>query len=279
MHARLHSQVLLVQTVLSCEPDEVSFLYFLHYVRASGGVGQLADGEGGAQTWRLRGGAQQLCLGLAQQVQALGGQVMLGAVVRRIEAGAGFGCGHRAGAEPGVSHTCTDTCLHENGSGRYDGTGVGNDGECATGDGSGSSGSSGDGGSSSGSGSSGGKGGNGGGGGTGQGRARPAGAGGTSQQNTEQGLTVHLAGGGKLHARHVILALPPPVWSTMAFDPQLPEAKQKLGQHMFMVSGATHSHTGCQFDGGAGQLAQPGPWGKCSGILRNIQLSNCLIMK
>ena len=199
---------------------------------------------------------------------------MLGAMVRRIEAVAGLGWGEAEDAH-GLSPS-----VHGSGSGRCESAVISRGCERCSGDGSGSSGSSGDGGGSGGSGSSSGGGGNGGSGGTGQRTGRQAGEGGSSSnQGAGACLTVHLAGGGKLHARHVILALPPPVWSTMAFDPQLPEAKQKLGQHMFMVSGATHSHTWCQFDGGAGQLAQPGPCGKCSGTLRNIQQSNCLIMK
>ena len=69
---------------MSCEPEELSFLFLLFYIQSSGGMAQLADGEGGAQTWRLRGGAQQLSEGLCRIVRSLGGTLMLGRPVRGI---------------------------------------------------------------------------------------------------------------------------------------------------------------------------------------------------
>ncbi len=49
----------------------------------------LGDGDGGAQTWRLRGGAQQLSEGLAALVRRAGGTVLLGHPVSRISSPAG----------------------------------------------------------------------------------------------------------------------------------------------------------------------------------------------
>ena len=77
-------KVLFVETVMSCEPEELSFLFLLFYIQSSGGMAQLADGEGGAQTWRLRGGAQQLSEGLCRMVKSLGGTLLLGRPVRGI---------------------------------------------------------------------------------------------------------------------------------------------------------------------------------------------------
>lgn len=44
---------LLIQTVLATDPGQVSFLYFLNYVNKCGGVMQLGDGDGGAQTFKV----------------------------------------------------------------------------------------------------------------------------------------------------------------------------------------------------------------------------------
>ena len=69
---------------MSCEPEECSFLFFLFYISTSGGMAQLADGEGGAQTWRIRGGAQQLSARLADMAVRLGAVLELGKPVRKI---------------------------------------------------------------------------------------------------------------------------------------------------------------------------------------------------
>ncbi|MBX3273696.1 MAG: flavin monoamine oxidase family protein [Sandaracinaceae bacterium] len=69
-----------VRSILACEPSEVSFLYFLFYLRAGGGVMQLARVAGGAQERRFVGGAQQLSERLAARLD-----VTLDAPVRAIE--------------------------------------------------------------------------------------------------------------------------------------------------------------------------------------------------
>ncbi|KAJ9530441.1 hypothetical protein QJQ45_000804 [Haematococcus lacustris] len=62
----------------------ISFLFLLFYIFSSGGMHQLADVDGGAQTWRIQGGSQQLSQYQAQQVTRRGGQVLLGHPVTSI---------------------------------------------------------------------------------------------------------------------------------------------------------------------------------------------------
>ncbi len=59
---------LLVQSVFSSEPAELSVLYFLAYARAGGDIEKLAKVEGGAQQDRFCGGAQQISLRMAQEL-------------------------------------------------------------------------------------------------------------------------------------------------------------------------------------------------------------------
>jgi monoamine oxidase len=65
-----------------CEPDQVSMLHAVRYVKAAGGIGRMLDVDGGAQQDRFPGGTQQIALTLAD---ALGERVRLDAIVRRIE--------------------------------------------------------------------------------------------------------------------------------------------------------------------------------------------------
>ena len=65
-----------------CEPDEVSMLHAVRYVKAAGGIGRMLDVEGGAQQDRFPGGTQQIALRMADE---LGERVRLNAIVRRIE--------------------------------------------------------------------------------------------------------------------------------------------------------------------------------------------------
>jgi monoamine oxidase len=64
------------------EPDEVSMLHAVRYVKAAGGLGPMLDVEGGAQQDRFPGGTQQIAVRMAEE---LGPPVVLNAVVRRIE--------------------------------------------------------------------------------------------------------------------------------------------------------------------------------------------------
>lgn len=65
-----------------CEPDAVSMLHAVRYVRAAGGLDRMLDVEGGAQQSRFPGGTQQIALRMAEE---LGSRVVLNAAVRRIE--------------------------------------------------------------------------------------------------------------------------------------------------------------------------------------------------
>jgi monoamine oxidase len=65
-----------------CEPDQVSMLHAVRYVKAAGGLGRMLDVEGGAQQDRFPGGTQQIALRVAAE---LGARVRLNAIVRRIE--------------------------------------------------------------------------------------------------------------------------------------------------------------------------------------------------
>lgn len=70
-----------VNAVFACEPSEISFLYFLHYLHSGGGLMKLADVKGGAQQDKFAGGMQQVSETLAQQ---LGRSVQLSMPVRAI---------------------------------------------------------------------------------------------------------------------------------------------------------------------------------------------------
>lgn len=65
-----------------CEPDQVSMLHAVRYVKAAGGLSRMLDVEGGAQQDRFPGGTQQIALRMAEE---LGPRVRLNAIVRRIE--------------------------------------------------------------------------------------------------------------------------------------------------------------------------------------------------
>ncbi|MEC9072656.1 MAG: FAD-dependent oxidoreductase, partial [Myxococcota bacterium] len=72
---------LLVGSILSAHPGEVSMLYLLHYVASAGGLEPLIQVEGGAQQDRFVDGAQSLSIRLAE---ALGERVLLQAPVSHI---------------------------------------------------------------------------------------------------------------------------------------------------------------------------------------------------
>jgi monoamine oxidase len=77
-HAKvLREMQLLVQTVLATEPARLSFLYFLYYIKCCGGIQQLGDVPGGAQTFKISGGAQQISLCLSKYITEKGAQLYL----------------------------------------------------------------------------------------------------------------------------------------------------------------------------------------------------------
>lgn len=64
------------------EPDQVSMLHAVRYVKAAGGIGPMLDVKAGAQQDRFPEGTQQIATRMAQQ---LGDRVHLGTPVRRID--------------------------------------------------------------------------------------------------------------------------------------------------------------------------------------------------
>ncbi len=78
---------LAIEAILSVEPADVSFLYFLFYVHAAGSVNVLIAnaGQGGAQDFRVSGGTQRIAVSLAKQLGPR--RVLLSHPVRRISHG------------------------------------------------------------------------------------------------------------------------------------------------------------------------------------------------
>lgn len=76
---------IMARVTWGCEPDEVSMLHAVRYVKAAGGIGPMLDVRGGAQQDRFPDGTQLI----AQRVaEALGERVRLGEVVTRVAHGA-----------------------------------------------------------------------------------------------------------------------------------------------------------------------------------------------
>jgi monoamine oxidase len=72
------------RTIWGAEPEEISLLHALFYLRAAGGLDALLDVEGGAQQWRIEGGSQRLATTIAAQ---LGPDLRLNAAVTAIASG------------------------------------------------------------------------------------------------------------------------------------------------------------------------------------------------
>ena len=70
-----------VEAVWAAEPEDMSLLHALFYVRSAGSLELLFDTEGGAQQDRIVGGSQLLALRLAE---ALGDDLVTGTPVRRL---------------------------------------------------------------------------------------------------------------------------------------------------------------------------------------------------
>jgi monoamine oxidase len=65
---------LFIGEMMAADPAAISVLHMAFYLRSGGGIRYLNAFEGGAQQWRIDGGAHQLCLALAER---LGEQVRL----------------------------------------------------------------------------------------------------------------------------------------------------------------------------------------------------------
>lgn len=78
-----------------CEPDQVSMLHAVRYVKAAGGLDRMLDVRGGAQQDRFPAGTQQIAIKMAAD---LGPRVVLNSAVRQIEwddTGVTVGCDDR----------------------------------------------------------------------------------------------------------------------------------------------------------------------------------------
>lgn len=75
---------IMTRVTWGCEPDEVSLLHAVHYVKAAGGIGPMLDVKGGAQQYHFPDGTQQIAVRMAED---LGERVWLDSVVERIEHG------------------------------------------------------------------------------------------------------------------------------------------------------------------------------------------------
>jgi monoamine oxidase len=82
-HTKLCAELLRLtcEAVWACEPEDVSLLHVLFYIRSAGSLNTLIGTDGGAQQDRFAGGSQRLSLVMAEQ---LGDVVRLSTPVRSI---------------------------------------------------------------------------------------------------------------------------------------------------------------------------------------------------
>ena len=73
-----------VNAVFAAEPEELSFLYFLHYVKSAGGLEALIEAENGAQDSRVIGGMGNLAETLAKKTTESGATLVTNAAVTKI---------------------------------------------------------------------------------------------------------------------------------------------------------------------------------------------------
>jgi len=84
MHAGASTRdlmAIMARVTWGCEPDAVSMLHAVRYVKAAGGLSRMLDTEGGAQQDRFPAGTQQIAQRMADE---LGDRVVLDAPVTRI---------------------------------------------------------------------------------------------------------------------------------------------------------------------------------------------------
>ena len=74
---------IMARVTWGCEPDEVSMLHAVRYVKAAGGLDRMLDVEGGAQQDRFPAGTQQIAVRMAEELGDRGGARRGGA--QRIE--------------------------------------------------------------------------------------------------------------------------------------------------------------------------------------------------
>jgi monoamine oxidase len=73
---------IMARVTWGCEPDQVSMLHAVRYVKAAGGLGRMLDVDGGAQQDLFPGGTQQIALRMADELDE---RVLLNTPARRIE--------------------------------------------------------------------------------------------------------------------------------------------------------------------------------------------------
>lgn len=186
--------------MLASEPADLSLLFLLYFLGQVGGLLAVADGDGGAQTFRIRGGAQQLSTGMAAQL-AGGGTSVPAAGARGGGAAGGTG-GGRGSCELRLGVRVAR--IEQLGSiAEAEGTGAAEDTD-------------------SGGGFSGGV----------RVRLEPShdgccnGAASASCNGT--------ACAGVVTARCVVVAMSPPLWKTLEWSPPLPPAKRAITERMYM---------------------------------------------
>lgn len=81
-HAARTTLRIATEAVFAAHPREISLLHFLHYVRAGGGIDNLTRIRGGAQNWKIEGGAQRLSERLVERLERV---VWAGSPVQAIE--------------------------------------------------------------------------------------------------------------------------------------------------------------------------------------------------
>jgi monoamine oxidase len=77
---------IMARVTWGCEPEDVSMMHAVRYVKAAGGIGRMLDVEGGAQQDRFPGGTQQIALRMAEELSS---RVQVDTIVRGIERRAG----------------------------------------------------------------------------------------------------------------------------------------------------------------------------------------------
>ncbi|MDV3128679.1 FAD-dependent oxidoreductase [Mycobacterium sp. 21AC1] len=93
---------LFIGEMMAADPTAISALHMAFYLRSGGGIRYLNAFEGGAQQWRIDGGAHLLTLALARR---LGDRVRLGHPVCAIKQDAGEVVVQTV---PDVAHTCSE---------------------------------------------------------------------------------------------------------------------------------------------------------------------------
>jgi monoamine oxidase len=73
-----------VQGMVSCDPKDCSFLFFVFFVASGGGVESLGDGPDGMQKWKLRGGAQQISERYYEDIKNQGATFMFSCPVKSV---------------------------------------------------------------------------------------------------------------------------------------------------------------------------------------------------